>query len=133
MPLGSSKCSIITYDVGVVTILSPSFQMFYFCYFFCDIKGKVFPLQARCSTEGGQRYSSTLPLSRHQKGVSGQQQAPVALYPRERPSTHFTEDCVGPRAGLDGRKISSPPEFDLGPSSPQSVTILTELPRPIVL
>jgi len=25
---------------------------------------------------------------------------------------------VGPRAGLDGRKISSPPEFDPGPSSP---------------
>ena len=25
---------------------------------------------------------------------------------------------MGPRAGLDGRKISSPPEFDPGPSSP---------------
>ena len=24
-------------------------------------KGKVFPLQARCGTEGGYRYSSTLP------------------------------------------------------------------------
>ena len=28
---------------------------------------------------------------------------------------------MGPRAGLDGRKISSPPGFDPGPSSPQSV------------
>ena len=25
---------------------------------------------------------------------------------------------MGPRAGLDGRKISSPPGFDPGPSSP---------------
>ena len=35
---------------------------------------------------------------------------------------------MGSRAGLDGRKISSPPGFDPGPSSPQSATILTELP-----
>ena len=30
------------------------------------------------------------------------------LYPRERPGTHCTGGLVGPRAGLDGRKISSP-------------------------
>jgi len=35
---------------------------------------------------------------------------------------------VGPRAGLDGRKFSSPPGFDHGPSSPYSVAIPTELP-----
>ena len=35
---------------------------------------------------------------------------------------------MGPRAGLDGRKISSPPGFDPGPSSPLSVGIPTELP-----
>ena len=51
-------------------------------------------------------------------GVSGQQHAPAALYPRERPCTHFTGGWVGPRACLDGRKISSPPGFDPGPSSP---------------
>ena len=34
--------------------------------------------------------------------VSGQQHAPAALYPRERPGTHFTGGWVGPRAGLDG-------------------------------
>ena len=39
------------------------------------------------------------------EGVSGQQHAPTALYPRERPSTHHTGGWVGPRAGLDGRKI----------------------------
>jgi len=49
--------------------------------------------------------------------VSGQQQALAALYPRERPGTHFTAGWVGPTAGLDGRKISSPPGFDPEPSS----------------
>ena len=34
---------------------------------------------------------------------------------------------MGPRAGLDGRKISSPPGFDPGPFSPG---IPTELPGP---
>ena len=51
------------------------------------------------------------------EGVSGQQHAPAALYPRERPGTHFTGGWVGPGAGLDGRKISSPPGFDTGPSA----------------
>ena len=52
------------------------------------------------------------------RGVSGQQYAPAALYPRERPGTYFTGGWMGPRAGLDGRKISSPPGFDPGPSTP---------------
>jgi hypothetical protein len=51
------------------------------------------------------------------RGVSGQQHAPAALYPRERRGTHFKGGWVGPRAGLDGRKISSPPGFDPGKSS----------------
>ena len=38
--------------------------------------------------------------------------------PGERHGTHLTGGWVGPRAGLEGRKISSPPGFDLGPSSP---------------
>jgi hypothetical protein len=62
------------------------------------------------------------------EGVRDKQHAPAALYPRERPATHFTGGWVGPRAGLDGRKISSPPGFDTGPSSPWSVIITTELP-----
>ena len=45
------------------------------------------------------------------RGGSGQQHAPAAFYPRERPGTHFTGGWVGLRAGLDGRKISSPPGF----------------------
>jgi len=30
------------------------------------------------------------------------------FYPRERPGTHFTGGWVGPRPGLDGRKIFVP-------------------------
>ena len=37
---------------------------------------------------------------------------------------------MGHRAGLGGRKISSPPGFDPGPSSPYSVAIPTKLPVP---
>jgi len=77
-------------------------------------KGEEIPLQARCGPEGGFYSSMTTTL----EGVSGQQHAPAAFYPRERPGTHFTRGWVGPRAGLDGRKISSPPGFDPGPSSP---------------
>ena len=44
--------------------------------------------------------------------MSGQQHDPAALYPWDRQSTHFTGGWVGPRAGLDGRKISPPPGFD---------------------
>jgi len=62
------------------------------------------------------------------EGVSGQQHASAALYPRERPGTHFTGCWVGPRAGLDGRKIS--PHRDSIPDRParSSVAIPTELP-----
>ena len=60
-------------------------------------KDKVIPLQARCGPEGGQRYSSTLPWPWHQKGVSGQQHVPAALYPRERPGTHSIGGWVGLR------------------------------------
>jgi len=55
---------------------------------------------------------------RNRRGVSGQQHAPAALYPRERPGTDCTGGWVGPRAGLDMRKISSPPGFDPAPFSP---------------
>jgi len=38
---------------------------------------------------------------------------------------------VSPRAGLDRRKISLPPGFDPGPSSPYPVAIPTELAGPL--
>ena len=75
-----------------------------------------------------QLYSS---MTAALEGVSGEQHAPAALYLRERPGTHFTGGWVGPRAGPNGRKISSPPGFDPGPSSPQSVAIPTDLPGPL--
>jgi len=64
--------------------------------------------------------------------VSGQQHAPAAFYPRERPGTHFTGVWVGPRAGLDGGK--SRPHRDSISDRPvrSSVTIPTELPGPQV-
>ena len=40
---------------------------------------------------------------------------------------------MGPRAGLDGQNMSSPPGFDPGPSNPQSVAILTELTDPHII
>jgi len=51
--------------------------------------------------------------------MRGQRHAPAALYPRERAGTHCTGGWLGPRAGLDGRNISSPPGFD--PRTVQSV------------
>ena len=51
------------------------------------------------------------------RGLSVQQHAPAVLYLRDRSGTHFTGGWVGPRVGLDGWKISSPPGFDPGPSS----------------
>jgi len=42
-----------------------------------------------------------------------------AARPQERPGTQFTGGWVGSRAGLDRRKISSPPGVDPGPPSPQ--------------
>jgi len=69
-----------------------------------------------------QRVGRGIALLFHDRGtrrwVSGKQYALAALYPRERPGTHFTGGWVSPRAGLDGRKISSLPGFDPGPSSP---------------
>jgi len=40
---------------------------------------------------------------------------PGRLYPRERAGTHCKGGWVGPKAGLDGRKISSQPGFNPGP------------------
>ena len=107
----------ITFEIPMWTYLAP-------------VHSKVIPLQALCGPEGGQRYSSTLPLPRHQKGVSGQQHAPAVLYPQERPGTHFTGGWVGPRAGLNGRKISSPPGFDPDRPARSSFAIPTEVPGP---
>jgi hypothetical protein len=40
--------------------------------------------------------------------VSGQRHTPAAIYPWERPGTHYTGDWVSPRAGLEMRGKSRP-------------------------
>jgi hypothetical protein len=56
------------------------------------------------------------------EGVSGQQHAPAALYPQERPSTHFTGGWVGPGAGLTGGE--SRPHQDSIPDHPARSQLL---------
>ena len=62
-----------------------------------------------------QRVGRGIALLFHDRGT-GQQHAPAALYLREGPGTHFTGSWVGPRDGVDGRKISLQPECDPRPS-----------------
>jgi hypothetical protein len=48
------------------------------------------------------------------EGLRGQRHAPAAVYFRERPGTHCTGGCVGPRAGLERCGKSRPQSgFDL--------------------
>jgi hypothetical protein len=64
-------------------------------------------------------------------GVNDQQRAPAALYPQERPGSHFTGGWVDLSAGLDRRKIS-PSTGIRSPDRPNrgSLAIPTELPGP---
>ena len=54
---------------------------------------------------------------RHSRWGWGLAPRPGRLYPRERPGTHFTGGCVGPRAGLD-RCGKSRPHRDSIPNRP---------------
>ena len=62
--------------------------------------------------------------------MSGQQHAPAALYPRERPGTHFLEAGWAPGPVWTGGK--SRPRRDSIPDRParSSVAVPTELPGP---
>ena len=86
----------------------------------CNMGNQV--QQSALWTQEIQRVGRGIALLFHERGtrrgVRGQLHAPAALYSRERPGTHLAGGWVGPRACLDGRKISSPREFDPGPSSP---------------
>jgi len=107
-------------------------------------KGKNLPLSVNCSTCFGwylhpssvaHTTVSTLSMINGLgpsalNGNGGSAPRPGRLYPRERPGTHCTAGWVGPRAGLNGREISSPPGFDPGPFSPYSAATATELPGP---
>jgi hypothetical protein len=66
--------------------------------------------------------------------VRSQRYTPAALYPWERPGTHCTGGCVGPRAGMDRCEKPRPHRDSIpGPSSSRPVTIPTELPGPKTL
>jgi hypothetical protein len=63
-------------------------------------------------------------------GVGGQLHAPAALPPGNIPGAYCIGGWVGPRAGLDGCKISLPPRFDPRTVQPERVAIPTTLTRP---
>ena len=60
----------------------------------------------------------------------GSASRPSRSLPRERPGTHYTGGWVGPRAGLDGRKISPPPGFDPRTVQPVASRYTDTLPGP---
>ena len=65
------------------------------------------------------------------EGVSGQQQAPTALGPREKPGTHFTGGWVGLRAVWTGAKnLVTTGIRTLDRPARSSVAIPTELSGP---
>ena len=64
------------------------------------------------------------------EGVRGQRHAPAALYSREGPGTHCTEDWVGPRTGLDRCGKSRPPTGIRSPDRPASSQSLYRLRFP---
>ena len=63
-----------------------------------------------------QRVGRGLALLLHDRGTRREWVVSITSRPHftpgQRPGTHFTGGWVGPRAGLDGRKISSTPGFD---------------------
>ena len=83
-------------------------------------KGKVHPRTGHDGPEGEKMYSATLSLNSALDGVGVQRHTSAALPPAKRPSTHFTEGWVVPRAGPDGcGKSLPPPAFD-----PQTVQLV---------
>ena len=96
------------------------------------IKVKVkFSLEQATKVQRGSRCIALLFLqARCQMGVGGQCHA-LATLPRERPGTHCIGGWVGPRAGLAWcRKLHHHRDSIPGPSSPQRVTIPSELSWP---
>jgi hypothetical protein len=73
-----------------------------------------------CMAHSGSR-GIALPFLDHgtSRGWGGQHHAPATLYPQERPGTHCTGGCVGPRASLDRCGKSHPHQDSIPrPSSP---------------
>jgi len=72
-----------------------------------------------CTAHRGSR-GIALPFldSGTRRGLRGQHHSPATLYPRERPGTHCTQGCVGPRAGLDRCRKSCLPTRIWSPDHP---------------
>jgi len=96
-------------------------------YYFVSYKSSKFTRQeikvkvSRYRPGVAQRVGRGIALLFHDRGTRGGEWSaacPGCTLPQERLSTHFTGGWVGPRAGLDEQKISSPPGFDPRPSSP---------------
>ena len=111
-------------DINALTKEKIIFKNVWHCFAHCAcLQQRLKKIKwSRYRTGVAQRVGRGIPLLFHDRGTRrGEWSAApptAALYPRERPATHFTWGWVGPRAGLDGRKISSSPGFDPGPSSP---------------
>ena len=81
-------------------------------------EGKVIPLQAYVAQMVGRGIALIVhDRDTRRRWVVSSTSRPH-FTPGERPGTHFTGGWVGTRAGLDGRKFSSPAGFDPGTSSP---------------
>ena len=140
-PSSSIFCAVVVCCsvTDILPVLSFKWQQYKNALRICSVvavfptvkgKGKVLPLQAPLWPRDWvevQLYSS---MTTALEGVNGQQHATTAFYPRERPGTHCTGGWVGPRAGLDGQKISPHRDSIPGRSSPYSVAIPTELSGP---
>ena len=72
------------------------------------IKVKIHPRSGHKSSEGEERYSSTLCLTSALDGVGSWCYAPAVSHAGERPGTHCVVGWVGPRVGLDGCGKSRP-------------------------
>ena len=96
-------------------------------------KGKGQPITGHEGPTGEKLYNSTLSLTSALDGVWVFNATPRSLSPWERPGTHCIRGWVGPRAGLDGRKISSQPGFDPRTVHPAASLYTDWATGPIVL
>ena len=91
---------------------------------------KLLPVQATKALRAGRSIALPNLSPRHWRwGWGGQYHAPAALT-RERPGTHCTRDCVGPRDRLDGCGKSLPPTGIRSPDRPARSESLYRLSYP---
>jgi hypothetical protein len=118
---------VVSFEFTIKYIRQNNRQMYIICIYIYEGKGKDHPITDSKTQRRGRVIALHLGAGRGWVVST----TPRPLYPRERPGTHCTGGWVGPRAGLDVFEKSLPYRDSIpGPSSPQPVTILTELSRP---